>query len=128
MGQVGARKGGVGAGKGDDMVPGALSNPGQMEKKNNNKSQVAKRTSMRHRHESGEETKGNMKAEEKEKRSQRGPWKEMGNRGRAHGEEWEERETEDEGKAPPIIGATFFIFFFFFFRWHTDRRLIQVSC
>ena len=60
MGQEGR----VGAGKGDDMVPGALSNPrtngneeqgsytsGDKEKKQ--QTQVAKRTSMRHRHESG---------------------------------------------------------------------------
>lgn len=60
MGQEGR----VEAGKGDNMVPGALSNPrtngkeeqgnytsGDKEKKQQR--QVAKRTSMRHRHESG---------------------------------------------------------------------------
>ena len=73
--------------------------------------------------------KGKHERQRKRKREARGVMeREMESRvclwGRMEG-----RETED-GNNSSIISAAFFIFvsLFFFFRWHTDRRLIQVSC
>lgn len=40
----------------------------------------------------------------------------------------EKRRNGEKQNSSSIISDAFFIFVSFFFRWHTDRRLIQVSC
>lgn len=80
MGQGWGKKGGVGAGKGDDVVPGALSNPRDKWKRRTSNRQVAKRTSMRHRHESGRRQ-GKHEGRGKGKREARGVMERDGSRG-----------------------------------------------
>lgn len=69
-----------------------------------------------------------MKGRGKGKEKPEGSWKEKWTAECACGEEWEEEKLRGKNNSS-IIGAAFFILvFFFFFKWHTDRRLIQVSC
>lgn len=94
------------------MPPGALSGPQQVERKTNgevtcgaikrksNQRQVAKRTSMRHGHESEKRQWGTREVEEKERRRREGSGRERGKQGRLQGR-MKRGETERNRTAPP---------------------------
>lgn len=68
-----------------------------------------------------------MKSGGKGKKERRGHEKREGEQRVPAGKDEKERHPEKQSSSP-IISVAFFIFVSAFFRWHTDRRLIQVSC